>query len=53
MHQIAKLNDSSLVLQLSLPNPQKAGVKSSRCKSMYLDGRCSNYIWVINEFIAY
>ena len=28
MHQTQNLNDSRLVLQLSLPNPLKPGVKS-------------------------
>ena len=48
------LDVSRLVLQLSLPNPLKAGIKS-RMK-LYLgsvDRRCSNYFWVINHFIAY
>ena len=50
------LNVSRLVLELSLPNPLNPGVKS-RMK-MQLDQRrqnkrCSNYIRVINNFIAY
>ena len=44
------LNDSCLVLQLCVPNPLKPGVKS-RMKSA--DRRCSNYIWVMNNLIAY
>ena len=45
------LNDFRLVLQLSLCNLLKPDVKS-RMK-MQLDRRCSNYIWVINNFITY
>ena len=45
------VNASRLVLQLSLPDPMKPGVKS-RMK-MQLEQRCSNYIWVIDNFIAY
>ena len=41
------------VLQLSLPNPVKPGVRREwRCSWSSGDRRCSNYIWVIN-FIAY
>ena len=47
-------NVSRLVLQLPLPNPMKPGVKSGwRCSWSSADRRCSNYIWVINIFIAY
>ena len=42
------LNVSHLVLQLSLPNPLKPGVEFK----MSANRRCSNYIWVINNFIA-
>ena len=38
-----------LILQLSLPNPLKPGVK--RWSSA--NRQCSNYIWVINNSIAY
>ena len=47
------LNDSRIVLQLSLPNPFKLGVKSNM--EMWLGQRCrrgSNYIWVISKFIS-
>ena len=37
-------------LQLSLPNPLKPGGKSWIRSA---DKRCSNYILVINNFIAY
>ena len=43
------LNDSRLFLRLSLPNPLNPCVKS-RMK-MYLEQL--NYIWVINNFVAY
>ena len=43
------LNVARLVLQLYLPNPLKPGVKSS----MKMCRRCSNYIWVTNNAIAY
>ena len=36
---------------MSLPNPLKPGVR--RCSWSSTDRRCSNYIWVINTFIAY
>ena len=43
-----------LVLQLSLPNPIKPGVRSRiRCSWSIADRWCSNYIWVIDNFIAY
>ena len=42
------LNVSGLVLQLSLPNPLKRGVKS---RMKIGDAAC--YIWVINNFIVY
>ena len=49
------LKDYRVVLRLSLPNPLKPDVKS-RMK-MYswssADRRCSNYIWVIDNYIAY
>ena len=49
------LNDSHLVLQSSLSNPLKPGVKLRewRCSWSSADRRCSNYIWVINNIIAY
>ena len=48
------LNVSRLILQLSLPIPLKPGVKSRmKCSWNSTDRRCSNYIWVINNFIAY
>ena len=47
------LNVSRLILKLSLPiDPLKPGVKS-RCSWSITDRRCSNYIWVINNFIPY
>ena len=48
------LNVSRLVLQLSLPNPMKPCVLSRewRCSWSSADRRCSNYIWVIDNFIA-
>ena len=45
------LNVSRLVLQLPLPNPLKPG--DWRCSWSSADMRCSNYIWVINNFIDY
>ena len=52
------LNVSRLVLQSSLPNPMKPGVKHVlsrewRCSWSSADRRCSNYIWVVDNFIAY
>ena len=51
------INDSRLVLQLSLPNPLKLGVKSIirlwRCGWSSADWWCSNYIWVIMNLLAY
>ena len=48
---------SRIVLQLSLPNPLKSCVKSLsrewRCSWSSADRRCSNYIWVNNNYIAY
>ena len=44
-------NCSLLVLQLFLPSTLKSGVKS-RMK-MSLDRRCSNYVWVINNFTTF
>ena len=46
------LNVSCLVLQLSLLNPLKPGRKW-RCSWSSADRRCTNYIWVINNFIDY
>ena len=46
------LNVSCLVLQWSLPNRLKPGWEW-RCSWSSADRRCSNYIWVINNFIAY
>ena len=47
------LSDCRLVLQLPLDNALKPGVKLRvRCKWSSADRRCSNYIWVINNFIA-
>ena len=49
------LNDSRLVLQLSLSKPLKPDVKSrtKRCSWSSADRRCSSYIWMINKLIAY
>ena len=48
------LNVSCILLQSSLLNPLKPGVKLRwRCSWSSTDRRCSNYIWVINNFIAY
>ena len=48
------LTVSRLVLQLSFPNPMKPGVSREwRCSWSSADRRCSNYIWVIDNFIAY
>ena len=46
---------SNLVVLLSLLNPLKPGVKSRewRCSWSSADRRCSNYIWVVDNFIAY
>ena len=52
--EFQNLNASHLVLQLSLPNLLKPGVK--QITQMYwcsADRRCSNYIWIINKYIAY
>ena len=43
------LNDSRLVLQVSLPNPLKTCVKS---RMMQLEQRRSNYIWVIKFLLS-
>ena len=52
--QSQNLNVSHLVFQLFLPQPLKPGVKSSmEIKLEQCDKHCSNYIWVINNFIAY
>ena len=49
------LKYSRTVLRLSLPNPLKPDVFSRewRCSWSSADRRCSNYIWVIDNFIAY
>ena len=48
------LNDSPLVLQLPLPNPLKPCLgREWRCSWSSAERRCSNYIWVINNFIGY
>ena len=46
------LNDSDLLLKSSLPNPLKPG-REWRCSWSSADRRCSNYIWVIDNSIAY
>ena len=52
--QSHNINVSGLILQLSLPNPLKPGISWEwRCSWSSADRRCSNYIWVINNFIAY
>ena len=61
--QSPNINVSRLVLQLYLPNPLKPGVKFMgyfhtlltvewRCSWSSADRRCSNDIWMINNFIA-
>ena len=48
------LDVSCLVLQLSLPNPLKPGVKLRTKMSLeQRRQRCYNYIWVINNHVAY
>ena len=49
------LNVSRLVLQLSLPKPLKPAVKSRMKMQLECsaDRRCSNYIYVIHNLIAY
>ena len=48
------LNDSHLFSQSSLPNLLRPGVKSRMKMQLEpRDRRCSNYIWVINNLIAY
>ena len=48
------LNVSCILVQLFSLNPLKPGVKlRMRCSWSSADRRCSNYIWVINNFIAY
>ena len=49
------LNVSRLGLQLSSHNTLKPSVCNGewRCSWRSADRRCSNYIWVINNFIAY
>ena len=50
----ANSNVSCILLQLSLLNPLKPGVKLEwRCSWSSSDRQCSNYIWVINNLIAY
>ena len=44
------LKDSRTVLRLSLPNPLLG--RERRCSWGSVDRRCSNYIWVIKNFIA-
>ena len=44
------LKDSRTVLRLSLPNPLLG--REQRCSWSSDDRRCSNYIWVIDNFIA-
>ena len=47
-------NVSHPILQLSLPNPLKPGLSREwRFGWSSADRRCSNCIWVINNFIAY
>ena len=48
------LNVSRLVLELFLSNPVKPGVSVAQWRYSWssADKRCSNYIWVINNFIA-
>ena len=47
------LNVSPLVLQLPLPDPLKPGAREWRCSWSSADRRCSNYVWVIDNLIAY
>ena len=47
------LNVSCLVLQWSLPNQLKSGVRGWRCSWSSADMRCANCIWMINNFFAY
>ena len=53
--QSKNLNVPCLFLQLSLPKSSKPGLFSRewRCNWSSADRRCSNYIWVINNFTAY
>ena len=51
-HNSKNLNVSRLVLLLSLPNVLKPG-REWRCIWISAHRRCSNYMWVINNFIAY
>ena len=44
------LKDSRTVLRLSLSNPLKPDVKS---RMKIACRRCSNYIWVMDNFIVY
>ena len=46
------LNVSLLVMKLSLPNPLMPGVKSIMRYWRSTDRWCSNYIWVMNNFIV-
>ena len=46
-------NASHLILKLPLPNPLKPVVKSKwRCSWSSAKRWCSNYVWVVNNFIA-
>ena len=48
------LNDSHLILQLSLPNPLNQVLSREwRCSWTSANRQCSNYIWMINNFIVY
>ena len=52
--QSQNLNEFRLVLQLSLPNPLNQVLSRRwRCSWSSADRRCSNYIWLISNFIAY
>ena len=42
-----------LVLQLSFTNPLKVLSREWRCSWSSADRQCSNYIWVIHNFIAH
>ena len=48
------LNVSRLVLQFLLPNPLRPDLRGWRCNVSWssADRRCSNYIWMINNYIA-
>ena len=52
--QSQNITVSRLVLRLSLPNPLKPSVRLRvKMKLGQRPRRCSNFIWVINNFIAY